>query len=157
MFVDSTSTLGSLNQAAIEGTKMAQTRQYIRQASEGGRAVKNTEVDKWRRIDFGGAGRRGSVQTLCEQATNLPIFPVKATLLKTVAENQPLVVIGDTGSKKTTQLPQYLAESGYMVTARITMTQPRQVAAMYVARHVAEETGCHLGQEVGYMIFLRTA
>jgi ATP-dependent RNA helicase DHX8/PRP22 len=47
---------------------------------------------------------------------------------------------------------QYLAESGYADKGRIGCTQPRRVAAMSVAKRVAEEVGCRLGQEVGYTI-----
>jgi ATP-dependent RNA helicase DHX8/PRP22 len=61
-------------------------------------------------------------------------------------------VIGETGSGKTTQMTQYLAESGYTSTGRIGCTQPRRVAAMSVAKRVAEEVGCRLGEEVGYAI-----
>lgn len=63
-----------------------------------------------------------------------------------------LIVVGDTGSGKTTQMVQYLAEDGYADRGRIGCTQPRRVAAMSVAKRVAEEVGCRLGQEVGYTI-----
>ena len=65
-------------------------------------------------------------------------------------DNQVLVVIGETGSGKTTQMTQYIAESGYTSRGRIGCTQPRRVAAMSVAKRVAEEFGCRLGEEVGY-------
>lgn len=63
-----------------------------------------------------------------------------------------LVVIGETGSGKTTQMTQYLAEAGFTANGIIACTQPRRVAAMSVAKRVAEEFGCRLGQEVGYSI-----
>lgn len=59
------------------------------------------------------------------------------------------MVIGETGSGKTTQMTQYLAESGYTSTGKIGCTQPRRVAAMSVAKRVSEEVGCRLGEEVG--------
>ena len=61
---------------------------------------------------------------------------------------QVLVVIGETGSGKTTQMTQYLAEAGYTSRGKIGCTQPRRVAAMSVAKRVAEEVGCRLGEEV---------
>ena len=63
-----------------------------------------------------------------------------------------MVVVGETGSGKTTQMTQYLAEEGFADRGRIGCTQPRRVAAMSVAKRVAEEVGCRLGQEVGYTI-----
>jgi ATP-dependent RNA helicase DHX8/PRP22 len=62
------------------------------------------------------------------------------------------VVVGETGSGKTTQMTQYLAEAGLADRGKIGCTQPRRVAAMSVAKRVAEEVGCRLGQEVGYTI-----
>lgn len=58
------------------------------------------------------------------------------------------MVIGETGSGKTTQMTQYLAEAGYTSKGKIGCTQPRRVAAMSVAKRVAEEVGCRLGEEV---------
>ena len=58
------------------------------------------------------------------------------------------MVIGETGSGKTTQMTQYLAEAGYTSRGKIGCTQPRRVAAMSVAKRVAEEVGCRLGEEV---------
>jgi len=62
-------------------------------------------------------------------------------------------MVGETGSGKTTQLPQYLHELGYTKGGKkIGCTQPRRVAAMSVATRVAEEMTCKIGQEVGYSI-----
>jgi pre-mRNA-splicing factor ATP-dependent RNA helicase DHX16 len=64
-----------------------------------------------------------------------------------------LIVEAETGSGKTTQLPQYLHEAGYTKGGlKVGCTQPRRVAAMSVAARVAEEMGVRLGQEVGYSI-----
>lgn len=65
-------------------------------------------------------------------------------------DNQILIVIGETGSGKTTQITQYLAEAGYTSRGKIGCTQPRRVAAMSVAKRVSEEFGCCLGQEVNF-------
>ena len=69
-------------------------------------------------------------------------------LFQAVHDNQILIVIGETGSGKTTQITQYLAEAGYTSRGKIGCTQPRRVAAMSVAKRVSEEFGCCLGQEV---------
>jgi ATP-dependent RNA helicase DHX8/PRP22 len=87
-----------------------------------------------------------------EQRKSLPIHKLKDQLIKAITENQILVVIGETGSGKTTQMTQYLAEAGFTIRGKIGCTQPRRVAAMSVAKRVAEEFGCRLGQEVGYTI-----
>lgn len=89
---------------------------------------------------------------LREQREGLPIFRLKEQLCKAITDNQILVVIGETGSGKTTQMTQYMAELGYTKRGIVGCTQPRRVAAMSVAKRVAEEYGCQLGQEVGYTI-----
>ena len=66
-----------------------------------------------------------------------------------------MIVIGETGSGKTTQITQYLAESGYTTKGKIGCTQPRRVAAMSVAKRVSEEFGCRLGQEVCLIFVLQ--
>lgn len=63
-----------------------------------------------------------------------------------------VVVVGETGSGKTTQMTQYLMEDGYTRYGMIGCTQPRRVAAMSVAKRVSEEAGCTLGEDVGYAI-----
>ena len=75
------------------------------------------------------------------------------SFIQAVRKNQILIVIGETGSGKTTQITQYLAEVGFCVSGKIGCTQPRRVAAMSVAKRVSEEFGCRLGQEV-YLLSL---
>jgi hypothetical protein len=84
---------------------------------------------------------------------SLPIFGFREELLQAIADHQVLIVTAETGSGKTTQLPQYLHEGGYTKNGmKIACTQPRRVAAMSVAARVAEEVGCRIGAEVGYSI-----
>lgn len=59
-----------------------------------------------------------------------------------------MIVVGETGSGKTTQLTQYLHEDGYTSYGMVGCTQPRRVAAMSVAKRVSEEIGTNLGEEV---------
>uniref|UniRef100_A0A8D1FT09 Pre-mRNA-splicing factor ATP-dependent RNA helicase DHX16 n=1 Tax=Sus scrofa TaxID=9823 RepID=A0A8D1FT09_PIG len=84
---------------------------------------------------------------------SLPVFPFREELLAAVANHQILIIEGETGSGKTTQIPQYLFEEGYTQKGmKIACTQPRRVAAMSVAARVAREMGVKLGNEVGYSI-----
>lgn len=93
------------------------------------------------------------VKSIENTRKSLPVYEHREGLLSAVKEHQVLIVVGETGSGKTTQLPQYLYESGYCRNdLRIACTQPRRVAAMSVAARVAEEFGCRLGQEVGYSV-----
>jgi HrpA-like RNA helicase len=78
---------------------------------------------------------------------------VREQLLYLLERHATLIVVGATGSGKTTQIPQFLAEAGWAAGGRcIACTQPRRVAAQTVAVRVAEEVGCRLGAEVGYSI-----
>lgn len=83
----------------------------------------------------------------------MPVFAVRQKILSVIRENNVIVIVGETGSGKTTQLTQYLMEDGYGRNGMsIGCTQPRRVAAMSVAKRVAEEMGVELGQECGYAI-----
>jgi pre-mRNA-splicing factor ATP-dependent RNA helicase DHX16 len=92
-------------------------------------------------------------QSIDEVRKSLPVYAWRQQFLDAVAQYQVLVIEGETGSGKTTQLPQYLYEAGYCRDGKkIGCTQPRRVAAMSVAARVAEEVGCRVGAEVGYSI-----
>ncbi|KAI0295037.1 P-loop containing nucleoside triphosphate hydrolase protein [Russula brevipes] len=119
------------------------------------RGQKASESDSsWRNSTFNKATTFGEITSLSiqDQRKSLPIYKLRGPLLQAIRDHQVLIVVGDTGSGKTTQMTQYLAEDGYADNGRIGCTQPRRVAAMSVAKRVAEEVGCRLGQEVGYTI-----
>ena len=111
-------------------------------------------LPEWKRVTQSNdqsLGKRSSL-SIKQQRESLPVYKFRKQLLDAVNENQLMIVVGDTGSGKTTQLTQYLAEGGFANNGMIGCTQPRRVAAMSVAKRVAEEVGCRLGQEVGYTI-----
>ena len=82
----------------------------------------------------------------------LPIDENRSHILSLVANNRVVIITGDTGSGKSTQLAQFLYQEGYAKDGMIGITQPRRVGAVSVARRVAEEMNVKLGEEVGYTV-----
>ena len=83
---------------------------------------------------------------------SLPIRQYTSQIVEAVRNNPVTVIIGETGSGKTTQIAQILQEAGLAAGGAIGVTQPRRVAAVTVARRVAQERGVELGGEVGYAV-----
>ncbi|KAK9466264.1 P-loop containing nucleoside triphosphate hydrolase protein [Lipomyces arxii] len=81
----------------------------------------------------------------------LPITDVRHILEKKFAKNKVTILVGETGSGKSTQVPQFIKDMGYGK-ERIAITQPRRVAAINLAKRVAEETNSKLGLAVGYSV-----
>ncbi|EOA39748.1 hypothetical protein CARUB_v10008395mg [Capsella rubella] len=92
-------------------------------------------------------------QKIAEHRRSLPIATVEKRLIEEVRKNDILIVVGETGSGKTTQLPQFLYNAGFCREGKMVgITQPRRIAAVTVAKRVAEECEVELGQKVGYSI-----
>ncbi|KAH8489037.1 hypothetical protein Peur_059361 [Populus x canadensis] len=95
---------------------------------------------------------------ILEKRKNLPVWHQKEDFLQVLKKNQVLVLVGETGSGKTTQIPQFVLEAVELESSdrrrkmMIGCTQPRRVAAMSVSRRVAEEMDVTIGEEVGYSI-----
>ncbi|KAK7083978.1 ATPdependent RNA helicase [Halocaridina rubra] len=87
-----------------------------------------------------------------KQRQRLPVFSVRNHILYFVENYQTTIVIGETGSGKSTQIPQYLREAGWTTDGIIAIAQPRRVACTTLAERVAEECNVILGKEVGYSI-----
>jgi ATP-dependent helicase HrpA len=85
----------------------------------------------------------------------LPITAHREQIVRAIAEHQVIVVSGETGSGKTTQLPKLCLEAGRGTRGLIGCTQPRRIAARAMAERVAEELGCALGTAVGYQVRFR--
>lgn len=171
---------GVMNRVAVGGSAMIKThreekakiKREIEQQIRKRRAVddptKNQHEDKkevndlreqlvitaWERnrlrenITFG----RKESKPISDQRMSLPVYKMKSELVRAVQDNQFLVIVGETGSGKTTQITQYLNDAGFSDRGIIGCTQPRRVAAVSVSKRVAEEVGCKLGMEVGYTI-----
>ncbi|XP_047969918.1 probable pre-mRNA-splicing factor ATP-dependent RNA helicase DEAH9 [Salvia hispanica] len=87
------------------------------------------------------------------QRQRLPVYKNRTAILYLVETHATTIVVGETGSGKTTQIPQFLKEAGWADSGRmIACTQPRRLAVQSVASRVAEEMGVKLGEEVGYTI-----
>ncbi|SBT87830.1 pre-mRNA-splicing factor ATP-dependent RNA helicase PRP43, putative [Plasmodium malariae] len=89
---------------------------------------------------------------LLEEKKKLPAWGAKKNFLKLFKKNNVLIIVGDTGSGKTTQISQFVLESKFSEKKSIAVTQPRRVAAMSVATRVSEELDVELGTYVGYTI-----
>ncbi|KAL0221150.1 hypothetical protein RCL1_001004 [Eukaryota sp. TZLM3-RCL] len=86
-------------------------------------------------------------------SSSLPVHDYKSQIISLVSNNQCCLIVGETGSGKTTQIPQFLLESGLFPSNKIIgITQPRRVAAISIATRVAEELNTKLGDKVGYSI-----
>lgn len=83
---------------------------------------------------------------------DLPVLEWREPLAKAIAENQVVVVCGETGSGKSTQLPKICLAAGRGVDGFIGHTQPRRIAARSVASRIADELGSPLGDHVGYKV-----
>lgn len=96
------------------------------------------------------AARRASVPTITYP--DLPVSARRDDIAAAIRDHQVVVVAGETGSGKTTQIPKILLELGRGVVGQIGHTQPRRIAARAVADRVAEELGVELGDAIGYQV-----
>jgi ATP-dependent helicase HrpA len=83
---------------------------------------------------------------------DLPITDKKNEIIDSISKSQVLIISGETGSGKTTQIPKFCIAAGRGIDGKIGCTQPRRIAATTVARRIAEELGEDLGKSVGYKI-----
>ena len=98
------------------------------------------------------AERRAQKVPVIEYDSNLPVAGKKDDILELIRNHQIVVIAGETGSGKTTQIPKICLEAGRGVFGKIGCTQPRRLAARSVAERVAEELHSEIGDLVGYQV-----
>ncbi|MFE6925712.1 ATP-dependent RNA helicase HrpA [Nocardia sp. NPDC057663] len=97
------------------------------------------------------ANRRAAVPSI-RYPEQLPVSARRDDIAAAIAEHQVVIVAGETGSGKTTQIPKICLELGRGIRGTIGHTQPRRLAARTVAERIAEELGTELGDVVGYTV-----
>ena len=107
----------------------------------GGRVLTQAQVE----------ARRASVPPLTFPE-HLPVSTVREQIAAAIRDHQVVIVAGETGSGKTTQLPKICLSIGRGATGMIGHTQPRRIAARTVAERIAEETGTELGTIIGWSV-----
>jgi len=98
------------------------------------------------------AAARAHLKLVFKHDADLPISACREAILEALRLHQVLIVAGDTGSGKSTQLPQYCLELGRGMEALIAHTQPRRLAARALAARIADEVGQPLGRSVGFRV-----
>jgi ATP-dependent helicase HrpA len=86
---------------------------------------------------------------------NLPITPKRDEIIHAIKENPVVIISGETGSGKSTQIPKMCLDAGRGIGGKIGCTQPRRIAATTIGRRIAEELGEEIGKSVGYKIRFR--
>ena len=104
--------------------------------------------------EYNGRPYSNRYRDILSKRVKLPVWGFREEFLKLVRENQVTVLVGETGSGKTTQIPQFLVEAlePHKTKKMVCCTQPRRVAAMSVSKRVAEEMDVQFGDQVGYTI-----
>lgn len=100
-------------------------------------------------LDFRQKEKFAKLTKLRECQKNLPITPFKEEIVSAVENNRVVIIAGDTGCGKSTQVPQYLLSAGFKC---IACTQPRRIACIALCKRVSYETLDRYGRDVGYQI-----
>ncbi len=138
---------------------MLRDRRRLRRRLDGTRTVRDEAkrsiavariADDVARAETRIAARRASLPTITYP--DLPVSARRDDIAAAIRDHQVVVIAGETGSGKTTQIPKILLELGRGVVGQIGHTQPRRIAARAVADRIAEELGVDLGEAVGYQV-----
>lgn len=139
-------------------TVLAKDRHYVKTLQYAIQKGDDSQLDKLQKIALRSQNavrmRQDSVPSDLWQKLNhdLPVTVQKDVLIKAIKENQVIIVAGETGSGKTTQLPKLALLAGCGVRGQIGHTQPRRLAARSVANRISEELGETLGKTVSFKV-----
>lgn len=111
------------------------------------RAAKNTKEYHQARLQH----IKERKKILEERKIEFPILRYAKEIKEAISSHQTVIIVGETGSGKTTQIPFLLRET-MSPEDKVAITQPRRVAARSVAHYIAENVGCRIGEEVGYQV-----
>jgi ATP-dependent helicase HrpA len=149
----------SLLPAAMARERMAARRELRRLSGSSAKSLSAQKLEqRWRRLE---KRLTASVQRRTLRQDNLPeirynedlpITAKKDEIIRAIAEHAVIIVSGETGSGKTTQIPKFCLAAGRGIDGFIGHTQPRRIATTSVAYRIAEELGQELGRAVGYKI-----
>lgn len=89
---------------------------------------------------------------IVKHRASLPIYKCRKQIVELIQKNQTVIIIGETGCGKSTQVPQFLVDSQEFQGCSVAITQPRRVSACSLARRVSYERHCQMGREVGYNV-----
>src|SRR6478672_7381922 len=123
-----------------------------RRSGRGGRSPDRRPEQHTRRLSPAEVERRTSLVPTVAYPEELPVSARREDIAAAIRDHQVVIVAGETGSGKTTQLPKICLELGRGVHGMIGHTQPRRIAARSVAERIAEEIGTPLGETVGYQV-----
>lgn len=152
---------GSLARSAREASRLSREKQETKRSTQGSSksivgllddeapsvipTIPLSELPEWKRQTFGSFG-----PTL--EKKKLPISDYESQIIDMLSKNRVFILVGETGCGKTTQIPQFLLRSGIAGDLMIGVTQPRRVAAISVAKRVADETNSIIGDLIGYQV-----
>ncbi|WP_281710801.1 ATP-dependent RNA helicase HrpA [Anaerobiospirillum succiniciproducens] len=114
--------------------------------------LKREELKEWVESEVASLKARGDNVPKLEYPESLPVSQRREEIVKAIKENQVVIIAGETGSGKTTQIPKMCLEAGFGIKGLIGHTQPRRLAARAVASRVAEELHEQLGKSVSYKV-----
>jgi ATP-dependent helicase HrpA len=134
--------------------RLRRERDRLRAEKLRGKDVRATEESLAQKIAASSAARAARAASVPRIAypEELPISAARAEIRRAIEQHSVVIVCGETGSGKTTQLPKICLEAGRGIAGIIGHTQPRRIAARAVAARIAEELAAQVGQLVGYKL-----